>query len=200
MLEEFIGYAASILVAVSLMMSSILKLRIINLVGAITFVVYGLMLPAYPVAFVNFLIVCINVYYLVQVLFAKEYFYILNTTYTEQYTQHFLNFHSEDIQKFYPQLSLDKEKDYLSFFVLRNTVPAGLILLEEHQDRLHVILDYVVPQYRDFKIGHFFYNKNCFTKELITSSCQGDWHQIYLEKMGFNKEDDLYVLHLNSGD
>ena len=43
MLEEFIGYAASILVAFSLMMSSILKLRIINLIGAITFVIYGLM-------------------------------------------------------------------------------------------------------------------------------------------------------------
>ena len=194
MLEEFIGYAASILVAFSLMMSSLLKLRIINLVGAITFVIYGLMLPAYPVAFVNFLIVCINLYYLVQVVFTKEYFYILSVTSSAQYTKHFLKFHAKDIQKFFPKFSLDTDKEYCCFFVLRNTVPAGLIILEEQDENLHVILDYVVPQYRDFKVGNFFYSKNCFTKKRITSLCQGAWHHKYLEKMGFSKEGDLYTL------
>ena len=198
MLEEFIGYAASILVAFSLMMSSILKLRIINLIGAITFVIYGLMLPAYPVAFVNFLIVCINLYYLIQVMFTKEYFYIINVTSSAQYTQHFLKFHAQDIQKFFPKFSLKTSKEYHSFFVLRNTVPAGLIILEERSDSLHVILDYVVPQYRDFKIGSFFYNKNCFAKQRITSTCQGAWHQKYLKRMGFEEEGNLYTLCVNS--
>jgi hypothetical protein len=61
---EIIGYIASILVAVSLMMSSILKLRVINLIGAACFTVYGLLIDAYPVAVVNFIIVLIDLYYL----------------------------------------------------------------------------------------------------------------------------------------
>ena len=65
---EIVGYVASVLVAVSLMMSSILKLRIINLVGSAAFTVYGLLIGAYPVAAVNLLIVFINLYYLRQML------------------------------------------------------------------------------------------------------------------------------------
>ena len=63
---ELIGYLGSILVAISLMMKSLLRLRIINLIGALFFTVYGVLLGAYPVAFVNGIIVFIDLYYLVQ--------------------------------------------------------------------------------------------------------------------------------------
>ena len=46
------------------MMSSILKLRVINLVGAALFTVYGLLIGAYPVAVMNLFIVLIDLYYL----------------------------------------------------------------------------------------------------------------------------------------
>ncbi|MBY6188148.1 YgjV family protein [Marinobacter hydrocarbonoclasticus] len=64
---EWIGYAASIVVAYSLMMSNIKKLRWWNLVGAALFVVYGLAITAYPVALVNGFIVFIDAYYLYKI-------------------------------------------------------------------------------------------------------------------------------------
>lgn len=69
---ELIGYAASVLVAVSLMMSSIVKLRVINLVGAILFTVYGLLISAFPVAMMNFFIVLIDLYYLREIVGLKS--------------------------------------------------------------------------------------------------------------------------------
>ena len=63
---EMLGYSASVLVAVSLMMQSVVKLRMINLVGAILFTVYGLLIGAFPVAFLNGFIVVANIYYLHQ--------------------------------------------------------------------------------------------------------------------------------------
>ena len=57
LLYELIGYLASVLVALSLTMRSILRLRLINLLGAAFFTVYGLLITAYPVAFLNGLIV-----------------------------------------------------------------------------------------------------------------------------------------------
>lgn len=63
---EMLGYAASLFVAVSLMMRSLVKLRIINLVGSLLFTAYGLMIAAYPVAVVNGFIVFVNLYYLQQ--------------------------------------------------------------------------------------------------------------------------------------
>jgi len=50
LLLELVGYAASALIAISLMMSSILRLRLINLAGAAAFATYGLLIRAYPVA------------------------------------------------------------------------------------------------------------------------------------------------------
>lgn len=61
---EIMGYAASILIAVSLTMSSIVKLRVINLIGAALFGTYGLLIDSMPVMLVNYFIALTNVYYL----------------------------------------------------------------------------------------------------------------------------------------
>ena len=71
---EIIGYVASVLVAVSLMMRSVLKLRVINLLGAAVFTLYGLLIGAYPVAVVNFVIALIDLYYLREFVPSKEHF------------------------------------------------------------------------------------------------------------------------------
>lgn len=63
---EWVGYLASVVVAISLMMSNIKKLRWWNLVGAALFVAYGLAINAIPVALVNFFIVLIDAYYLIK--------------------------------------------------------------------------------------------------------------------------------------
>ncbi len=63
---EWVGYLASVVVAISLMMSNIKKLRWWNLIGAALFVAYGLAIGAIPVALVNFFIVLIDAYYLVK--------------------------------------------------------------------------------------------------------------------------------------
>ncbi|MCA1895522.1 hypothetical protein [Shewanella putrefaciens] len=63
---EWVGYLASVVVAISLMMSNIKKLRWWNLIGAALFVAYGVVIDAYPVALVNFFIVLIDIYYLVK--------------------------------------------------------------------------------------------------------------------------------------
>lgn len=65
-LVECLGYLASVLVAISFLMKSINKLRFVNTLGAICFVVYAVAIHAIPVALINLFIVCINVYYLTQ--------------------------------------------------------------------------------------------------------------------------------------
>jgi len=52
-LLELLGYLASGLIVIAMMMSSILWLRMINTVGAAAFAVYGLLIHAYPVALLN---------------------------------------------------------------------------------------------------------------------------------------------------
>lgn len=64
-LVEGLGYLASVLVAISFLMKSISKLRFVNLIGSICFVIYAVAINAIPVALINLFTVCVNVYYLI---------------------------------------------------------------------------------------------------------------------------------------
>lgn len=66
-LIEWVGYLASVLIAASMFMKDIIKLRFINLVGSLCFVIYGLVIKAYPVALTNIVIVSVNLYYLYKI-------------------------------------------------------------------------------------------------------------------------------------
>ncbi|EJG1885913.1 YgjV family protein [Vibrio parahaemolyticus] len=61
---EILGYAALIMVAISLTMKDIVKLRILNFIGCALFTAYGLMIDSWPVVLTNGFIACVNVYFL----------------------------------------------------------------------------------------------------------------------------------------
>ena len=61
-LVEWVGYAASIFIVLSLTMTNIVRLRIINTIGCILFVIYGVVVGALPVVLSNAAIVLINLY------------------------------------------------------------------------------------------------------------------------------------------
>lgn len=65
LVTEGVGYIASVLVLVSFLMRNIRKLRMINTLGCITFIVYGVLLNwSWPIIITNAAITCINLYYL----------------------------------------------------------------------------------------------------------------------------------------
>ncbi len=61
---EMIGYSASMLIVVSMLMTSVNKLRIVNSIGAGIFIAYALMIHSYPTAIMNFCLILINLYQL----------------------------------------------------------------------------------------------------------------------------------------
>lgn len=63
---DMLGYVASILVGISLLMTDMNRLRYINLVGCMMFVVYGLVIDASPVAIMNGFCALINVHHIVK--------------------------------------------------------------------------------------------------------------------------------------
>ncbi|WP_194765853.1 uroporphyrinogen decarboxylase [Tamlana sp. I1] len=63
---EWLGYLAMAIVLISFLMKSLNKLRIVNTIGCLLFVFYGVALSPYslPIIITNSAIACINVYYL----------------------------------------------------------------------------------------------------------------------------------------
>jgi hypothetical protein len=195
---ELIGYLGSILVAVSLMMRSLLRLRIINLFGALFFTGYGILLRAYPVAFLNGLIVCIDLYYLYQMWRQKDFFTFLEVSPKSEYLRAFVEFYKQDILEIIPSYTHKTDEDLLCFFILRNMMPAGLFIAKVQGEEAHVQLDYVIPNYRDFQVARFIFDENAafFIQRGIrrfVSAGGSAIHQTYLEKMEFVNQGEMYV-------
>ncbi len=57
---EILGYIGTAFVILSMMMTSVLKLRIFNMCGALLSLIYALCVHTYPVAVLNLSLLCIN--------------------------------------------------------------------------------------------------------------------------------------------
>ncbi len=202
-LLEWIGYVASGLIALSMTVSSIVRFRWINLTGAFLLSVYGFLIHALPVGILNGLIFCVDGYYLWVIYSKKETFETLEIKAGSEYLLRFLEFHKGDIQKICPGFSYRPDLNTVSFFILRNMAVAGLFLA--HQEDNHVLtvgLDYVIPEYRDFKNGRFIYYRlrqkfveAGFTK--IKAAEQNPANDHYFKKLGFKKDESgIYSLDL----
>lgn len=201
-LIEWIGYAASTLVLISLSLSSIVKLRIFNLIGAALFSFYGFYIGALPVGIMNLLICFFNLYYLRSLLFKKEIFEGVWLDAKDEYLKLFLNYHLNDIKRFFPSFEIDQKDDCQVLMAVRDMKVAGVMLLSKPQEnKANVILDYVTPQYRDYKTGKYLLRK--FRDELtvkgINQLCarsENALHVKYLQKIGFRTDGEAFVLDL----
>ena len=191
---QWIGYAASVVIAVSLAVSSIVKFRWLNLVGAAAFSMYGFLIGAIPVGVLNGIIAIVDIYYLIIIYGKKDVFEILEIRPENRYLIRFLEYHDAEIQKFFPGFSYKPDMNTVSFFILRNMAVAGLYLAHREEGNvLKVGLDYVIPEYRDFKNGKYVYLhvKNKFIEAGFTSVItegRSDKYIKYLKKLGFRED------------
>ena len=188
---ELVGYATSVLIAISLMMTSILRLRLINVVGSAAFSIYGLLIGAYPVAALNGFIVLVNVFHLARIYRAKEYFQLLPLKPDSQYLPYFLKFYGNEIRRILPRLRISPVSESTIVVRAARLAPAGVFIAEQRGDGvLRVVLDFVIPHYRDLKIGRFlFVEQAAFfkergVKEMIISPRTTEFGA-YLVKVGF---------------
>lgn len=200
-LEAF-GYAASVIVAISLMMGSLLKLRWWNLVGASAFALYGLLIHAYPVAVLNGFIALADVYYLIQMYRRREQFQVIPLEGASPYLAAVLSAHREEIARLFPGFQTEPG-GRLGLCVLRDLTPASFLLGTPAEDgTLDIDLDYALPAYRDLRPGGFLFReaRHLFLDRGLRRlrARTGDRaHADYLRRVGFREtEPQTYQLDL----
>lgn len=188
---ELVGYAASVLIAISLMMTSVLRLRVINMIGGAAFAAYGFMIGAIPVGVLNGAIVLVNVYHIVRMLQAKEYFRLLKLRPDSDYLDYFLTFYAKDILRILPDFKYRPAEKQVTLFILRDCAPIGVFIAEEKPNGvLRVVLDFVIPYYRDLKVGRFLFVEQAEffrernIKEVVIAPRTKEFGE-YLVKVGF---------------
>ena len=193
---EWVGYLSSVIVAISLMMSSIVRLRWYNLIGALIFSFYGFMIGSLPVGLLNLFIVVTNIYYLRGIYSKKESFKALPTHIDDPYLRYYLDFYKKDIVKFFPDLDkiikeMSPSKDTWVLLLLRNAQLAGILVGKRNGPGLNILIDYVTASYRDMKTGAFLYqHSDIFEKEgieLLIQETNKPMQQKFLRNMGFTE-------------
>lgn len=191
---EVVGYAASGFIVLSLLQKSILRLRTIGLAGSLSFIAYGLLIDAIPIVVVNVLTASIHVWFLRKLTLRKgDVFEILHVAPESTYLRAFLDHYRDDIGRHQPEFSLDLARHDLTAFVLRDLVPAGLLIGSRNEDgSVDLDLDYAIPAYRDFRMGKwvFSHESGLFPDQeghLVTATATTTSHEAYLLRMGFTE-------------
>lgn len=196
---EVIGYTGSLLILVSMLMTSVVKLRIINMIGSAVFTVYAILIGSYPTAFLNGCLVVINVFHLVKQWRTTSKSYEIHTlTGGDGFTGWFLKKYEKDIAKCFPGIDLAPLKDAEGYAVFFDDQAAGVILGHKQENTFEILLDYTTPVFRDGSAGAFLYQK-MGESGIDRLSCETDapGHIKYMQKSGFLKnENGVYVKEL----
>ena len=191
---ELIGYLGSILVIVSMLMTSVVKLRIINTVGSVIFAAYALLIHSYPTAAMQVALIIINVVNLCKLYSMQKEYSVSKLDSKENFVQTFLEQNMNDIKKYFPDFVLpDSTVD--AYYIYSGNNSVGILIGKSSASpaSLEVLLDYTTPAYRDTSVGKFLYQKlkeQGVTK--MTSKTNVEQHKKYLLKMGFAEKDGSF--------
>jgi hypothetical protein len=197
---EWFGIGASLLVALSLTMQNIRRLRTLNLIGSIAFAAYGAGIHSASVVILNLFTIGVNVYYLIRMSGAKKQSDSFEVSAVDPaadaYVQRFINFHLQDICRFFPSFNPDPQTGTLSgadcYFILRQTLPVSLVAFRKGPDsEIAILLDYAVPAFRDYENAKFFFEtavkKLAPRENVLVARAEVPAHRAYLKRLGFEE-------------
>ncbi len=193
LLIELFGYLGSVLVVISMLMTSVMKLRIINTIGSTIFATYALIIHSYPTALMNFCLVLINLYNMRKLSVNGQTYTTVELKPDDAFLQFFISHYREDILKYFPDFTGAGSDDRV-FLTLCGDSPAGVSIGHyTGETAMHLSLDYSTPMYRDCSVASHLYQdlKNMGIQELIGDRNVKE-HTEYLKKMGYRDDGGVF--------
>lgn len=195
---EIFGYIGSVLVVVSMLMSSVVKLRVINVIGSVISGTYALIIGSFPLALMNGCLIVINIYNLSKLLKSEKHYDLVEGKAEDAFLNYVLNYYKEDIKTYFPEFKLGETKFDVAYVVCNDGVPAGVSLgCMTDESTMELVLDYSTPTYRDCSVGVYLYSrlqKKGIKKVAYKGNAEN--HVPYLQKMGFVMENGVYTKNL----
>ena len=208
---EILGYIGTALVIVSMMMTSVVRLRLFNIAGSIISIIYAALSGTWPIVVLNATLAVINSVQLVRERFTGHRFSLLKLAAGDATLAHFLSCYESDIGKYYPTpdtlRSLHEECERGEqdgggveiYAVFCGAAAVGVIAGERCDGVMRLIIDYTVPQFRDTSVGRFIGKSLCDLGIHELHAATSDKKQIkYLTRVGFKEENGILVRRLGT--
>ena len=198
MVLEIVGYVGSFLVVISMLMSSIVKLRVINTIGSVISGVYAVICGALPLALMNLCLIVINLINLFKLLGKKPPYELVEAQGSDALVRYFEKTYREDIRRYFPDFAGAEADGDAAFVTCCEGTPVGLLLGRREGETLELAADYTTPAYRDCSVGRYLHDelpKSGVSRLRYTQKLTEE-HRAYLEKMGYTPQDGAWVLEL----
>ena len=202
-IAPYFGYLASLFLIIALLVNGDIKFRIYNILGTISFIIYGIIFSAWPVLLTNVILFFINIYYLRKLYAHKEDFELIEFSGDEKLVLKFLHSYGEDIKTYFPDFNETQLRGNLNFVVLRDLVIANIFSAQvlENGDAV-VALNYTTKKYRDFEVGKFIFERekqfliSKGIERIIYKNVDNKSHLHYLKTLGFLAHERGFVKQL----
>ena len=193
-LEAF-GYIGTALVLISMMMTSVNKLRIVNMSGSVVSMIYAAICNTWPVVFLNLGLLIINAIQLIRLHKHKTSFKAVQTDVNDANVKYFLEYYLKDIKLYFPDFEEESCKGMKTFIVYEGTEAIGILIGQQDGDGVDIALDYVSPKYRDRSVARFLFGhlKDYGIKSLSAMPTNVKTHDDYLGAMGFLRQGEKMV-------
>lgn len=191
---EIFGYVGTAFVLLSMMMTSVVKLRILNTIGSVISMTYSILCGAWPVVFLNLGLIIINVYQLICLGRTKTAFSYVVAEADDRSLLYFLQHHASDIARYFPDFKHQPGGNTEVHLVYAEAELAGVLIGKREDTTLNVELDYAAVKYRDCSVATFLFShlKEAGITRLVTLNSV-NYHKQYLAKMGFESQDGMHV-------
>jgi hypothetical protein len=197
---ELIGYVASALVVASFAMKSVVRLRVVSLVGCVVFVTYGALLGSIPIILTNAAAGVLHLWFLRREFGQQRDLGAVPIAADAPFLLDFLASHRADIARFHPGFDKPEPGDFVRLLV-RDGLPAGAFVATPDGAILRLRLDYVMHAFRDSRIGSWLYGAGAdvFTRAgftTIVAEPESEAVRHYLVRSGFTEQGGRLVLQL----
>ena len=145
---EIFGYIGTALVIVSMMMTSVLKLRIINMCGGLISLIYAVCVNTWPVVVLNACLITINFVQTVRALRGRDEVTLVKVGENDPTARHLLGIWQNDFEKQYPDCNLQEIKGSSTHILYVGHEAIGFSVSTEKKETQDSDILYLAPAYR----------------------------------------------------
>ncbi len=156
---EIFGYIGTALVIISMLMTSVVKLRVINICGSTISMIYAIFGGAWPIVLLNASLVAINIFQLLRMRFSKYRYSFVKTDMNDKNLAYFRFLYSDDIIKHFPDYNFRNDEESEAHLVYCGSEIVAILIGKRSNDEIQVEIDYVTPKFRDFPVSKQLYKR-----------------------------------------
>lgn len=211
-LLEIVGWFGSAMLVVSLLQTRVMRFRVLNAAASAVLTGYNAVLGVWPMVALNLVLVGVNLWVVIGLLRRRHdarAYDVVRIGVGEPFLARVLARHADDIAAHThaaPTAPFDAQH---AFVVTSGDDLVGVVLSREGRtpDEQQVVLDYVLPPYRDFTPGEFVYRGDgpfaqMGARRVVASPAMvaSEKYRGYLVAVGFRPDAGLLVLPIGASD